>query len=1018
MPRYMSTPRNYRKRTFSRSIWIALSSLLIASSVSCDRKESTRSSMSDIPYRERMRVAVNKGEWEAAWAFSDKVLIESGNDPETLEMVALVAFNTDRKSEAADLLLESTRNDGLLDQDRFQKAFTGLIAAGRLFDAIDLLRDGVEVRPADSTFRRLLFDLLVATEQHREAMEHRQILIKARAIDGDLMFAANRYSKRNEEIDSLYQMLEKNPVDKRPLIGDAKKLFDQQNYDEAIAVLQEIIGAHSKFAAAQLMLGRGIVAAGKFLDLPDWASTLPGNIVEYPDFWLIIGDWAVQREESAIALNAYGVASQKGLDLAEPWIKLASRLAVHDSDSTDLPYIRKHAAALIRLRQGYAEFKDRSKESASAVTQIVLALVDLGLVWEAEAWAALGTTFPSLSEAEKQSLIDLRTNVLSGLKSDTPWQSPSNIPSWAWLEPIDVSTIYAKLQLGKDASSLDLGLPKVAGSLVNASSGVSIFPRLSDEAMIRGLNFHGRTADDLDKPSISLHESMGCGGGTIDFDLDGWPDLYLSSAGGTPPHSDSAPNAMFRNLNGRFTNVSLKSDGQDTGFGQGVAVGDVNEDGFDDLLVLNYGPNRLWINNGDGTFSDHTDHWLPDDSSWSTSAAIADIDGDGISDVLIANYCAGLGPVTAECFSAYSNTPRSCSPNHFHAESDFFLRGTSKGQFIDATTLWQATPELLGRGLGVVAGSFDSQPGIDLVVANDMTSNHYWSRRANAVSGDPFALEDSGSIRGLANDGQSRSQASMGIAVSDFNRDGVADFYVTNYEFEYNTLYVSRDRIGWTDFTSREGLINETLPMIGFGTQAIDFDNNGDEELIVTNGHVDHVAHVNGTVVYQQPGQLFQRNSRGKLQSIDVQRGSPYFQSSHVGRAIWAIDANRDGKVDVAITHQTEPTALLMNHTQTEHAFISLRLVAKQDSRNAIGSIVTVRKADGGSTYFLTTGNGYMCSNERFVNVGLGENDGSVDISVRWLNGDVQTWPPLQANQEWLLVQGESPFLLSGDSDE
>ncbi|MGV3485746.1 MAG: CRTAC1 family protein, partial [Planctomycetaceae bacterium] len=487
---------------------------------------------------------------------------------------------------------------------------------------------------------------------------------------------------------------------------------------------------------------------------------------------------------------------------------------------------------------------------------------------------------------------------------------------------------------------------------------------------------------------------------------------YLVTAGGTPPHLDSAPNAMFRNLAGRFQVVSDRCGAQDRGFGQGVAVGDVNEDGFDDLLVLNYGPNSLWINNGDGTFSDHSQRWLPAHSVWSTSAAIADLDGDNLSDVFIANYCAGLEPTFEECKAANSQLARTCSPNHFAAEPDTILKGTPRGGFVDVTNDWHATPELLGRGLGIVAGSFDSQPGIDLLVANDMTSNHYWTQRQRNSPQDAFALSESGAVRGLAHDGLSRWQGSMGIAVADLNRDNVADFYVTNYENEHNTLYLSRGDAGWNDETGREKLLQETLPMVGFGTQAIDFDHNGEAELIVTNGHVDHLADPNGKVFYQQPAQLFQRNPSGVFESVASQLADRYFRNLHVGRGLWSTDVNRDGKIDVVITHQTEPTALLMNRTDSDHSYISIRLVATSAARTAVGSVASIRSANGEATYPLNSGDGFLCSNERCLYTGLGQDVNDVDVTVRWLDGKVETWSALATGREWLLVQGETAFEL------
>ncbi len=984
--------------------WFVIGGLLVLGTIGCGRQADAPVKSAPVSSLALLRQMVEAGDWGAAWTYSDSALIEAGSDPESLELIAKVAFHTDHKSVAADLLVEVSRSNGLKDPTRFQSALSGLLAAGRLFDGIELLREAVAVRPADDELRRLFFDLLIATEQHEEAAVHRQVLIRHRKIDNDLLFSAYRYEKRNEEVQSLTQMLERNPEDKRPLIGKAKRSFDAMRYRDASEALQQIVDAHPHFIAAQAMLGRVIFLTGNDPALQAWAKNVPPAMVDESDYWLTLGDWAMKQERANLAMNAYAVAARHGVDRLEPWNKLASLLAIHAPGTVEYPLIKSRAAALARLRQSYAEYDAQSQQSPQAVHQISHALLDLGRLWEAEAWVAFGTTFPSINESERKALVDLRKEVLTHLKSDTPRQLADRLPAWEWAQTMSPSVLIATLSGKAPPSTLESDVRKELAW----PASPPVLPKLRDEADEHDLVFFGRTADDLAEPGILLHQTMGCGGGTIDFDLDGWPDLYLITAGGTPPHRDSASNAMFRNLDGKFKNVSVNCGAEDRGFGNGVAIGDVNEDGFDDLLVLNYGPNSLWINNGDGTFTDHSNDRLPSNSTWSTSAALADIDGDGITDIFITNYCTGLEPSFEECFAVHSKGPRSCSPNHFAAEKDTILRGTPKGTFVDAAETWKAFPEIPGRGLGIVAGSLDDRPGIDLLVSNDMTPNHYWTRRLPKSDGDSFGLEESASLLGLAMDGQSRSQASMGIATADFNRDGVADFYVTNFQNEYNTLYLSRAEGGWSDKTGQERLIDETLPLLGFGTQAIDVDNNGECEIVVTNGHVDHLADENGVSFYEQPPLLFQRGSDGRFESVGTKVDGLYFQSMHVGRALWTTDANRDGKVDMVITHQTEPVALILNQTESNYAYLGLRLVGTKDARNAIGSVVTVRSKAHEAVFRLTSGNGFQCCNERRIQVGLGDHDGAVEVSVRWLNGETETWPALKTRQEWLIIQGDA----------
>ncbi len=442
----------------------------------------------------------------------------------------------------------------------------------------------------------------------------------------------------------------------------------------------------------------------------------------------------------------------------------------------------------------------------------------------------------------------------------------------------------------------------------------------------------------------------------------------------------------------------------DTGFGQGVAVGDVNEDGFPDLLVLNYGPNALLVNNGDGTFTDASDRLGNNGNDWSTSAAIADLDGDGLSDLVIVNYCAGLDPVTTTCPMKDSDVFRSCTPMQFPGQGDFFLQGTPQGKFVDRTQDWDAKPTVVGRGLGIVAGALDGSPGVDVFIANDMTNNHFWSRSPEDGA---FSLSESGMLRGLGCDDRSLAQGSMGIATGDFDRDGDIDLYVTNFDKEYNTYHEQRGAGIWQDLTSRLQLSMPTMPVVGFGSEAIDLDNDGSLELVVSNGHVDMFSRADEQSVYAHPMQVFRRNASQTFDSIGESLTGEYLSSPHVGRALWTIDANRDGLTDLAVTHQTEPVALLINHSQPSGDWIGIDLRGRSCSRDAIGAKVEVSVGENRWTAIQTSGDGYLCSNQRTLRFGLGDTVGSCQVQVTWPDGTSQIHRDLESNTSWLLVESE-----------
>lgn len=957
---------------------------------------------------DRMRAAGAADDWVSAWDLSNEVLIESQDDPDALAFVAEVAFRTGHESTSADLMLAAVEAEDFKNLARVQQTFTVLVTQGRLFDGIELLQDSTQHHPEVPQLRRMVFDYLVGTEQHAAAAEHYRELIRQRAFDRDLLLTFDASEKRRQENDSLAKMVQLNPTDLRPLIGAAKRSFDDAKFDDAIEQLKAIIDQHPEFMLAQGLLGRSIVTAGRYDELPSWAASLPSGVQSNSEYWMTLGDWAMHLIDPVAAATAYGKAAALDVDRYESWSRLEAALNMINAgesviDPELLGSIRNRTSLLNQRRQAVAELYARSKASPESAIEIANALQSLGQSWEAEAWAAVAMAFPDLTADDRAFIDRSRRSIISGLSKQTAWQDASKLPDWDLLPALDANGLLARLT-GSGAVAL-------ANRIEPQSSwraGPRRVPVLVDQAKQRGLDFYGRTADDLAIRGIRNHEMIGCGGGVIDFNLDGWPDLYLANAGGKPPLQDSGANALFRNLAGQFSNVTSFAGGADHGFSQGVAVGDINEDGFDDLIVLNYGPNHVWINQGDGTFVEQSERWLPADSQWSTSAAIADLDRDGISDLVVVNYCAGLEPSTEDCFNREANMSLACSPNHFPAEPDRFYRGDAAGRFVSVTELWQAAPAMIGRGLGVLAGPLDGRAGVSVLIANDMTDNHLWIPSPPQPDENiSFTLKEVGALRGVSGNASSLPQGSMGIAIADFDYDGKPDFYVTNYEHEYNTLYISGNGSLWDDETSRMGLVDETMPMVGFGTAAIDFDNNGESELIVTNGHIDQYGDGVNFSPYEQPCQIFQRNDAGRFSSISAEIKSVYFEKWHVGRALISLDANRDGRVDVMITHQTEPVSLLINETEPIGQQISFRLVATKAARNAVGAVVTLDAEQGESTGYLLSGDGFLGSHERVVRFGLGQDEATVSVTVQWPGGESETWKDLAVGQEWLLVETE-----------
>ncbi|MFG0289542.1 MAG: FG-GAP-like repeat-containing protein [Rhodopirellula sp. JB044] len=932
---------------------------------------------------------------------SPSVLLQYYDNVEALELAARAAHQNDKANVAADLMIDACRNDQFQNTARIQRAVAALLAAGRLFECIDLLETAVETRPDQHVLRRMLFQMCWGVEDRPRSSPHGRYLIRQRQFDLDLLLEMSDTEARSESSQSLIEIAERQPRDKRPLIAEARVRFDDGDLDRAAEILQQILQDAHDDAPSLALLCRVFVDDGRDNEFQQLVADVPESIQDHAFYWLALGDWCQKQNQPTHAARSYWEAVRRDDAIRESWLKLSMSLALvgqqHGLTDEQINALDSRVRLLTRFRHLRARFVKAGKTSSNDLVEMAIVQKQLGRLWYAEAWLSIATTLPGDgTQRAKQ----VRDETVKLLRRDTPWQLVNSHP-----------------EVNIDLSHLPL---PVIGSAVNERKPTSSHPtvavadpgniQLENQAERRQLRFHGRTGDELHQPGIMHYQTLGCGGGAIDYDLDGWNDIYLVAAGGKPSQRDSIENSLWRNLEGTLDNVTSASATGDPGFGQGVAVGDVNEDGFPDLLVLNYGPNVLLINNGDGSFSDES-HRLDQKVSsveWSSSGAIADLDGDGLNDLTILNYGQGLDPVTKECRQESTALVRACSPLMFPGARDCFLQGSLTGEFTDQTDNWSANPDVLGRGLGICVGSFDSQPGLDVFIANDLTSNHYWSR----ATGNAFGLRESAVLRGLGSSERSPGQGSMGMTAADLDRDGDVDFFITNFLGESNTYHEQVNNGLWRDQTTTQGLHASSLPFVGFGTEVIDFDNDGHLEIVITNGHIDTYPGEDAAPYAQLP-LVYQRRPAGDYQLVTDRIQGEYLQTPHVGRALWTVDVNRDGLTDFVVTHQTEPVALLVNQTEDTGNWIEIQLSGRQCSRDAIGSVVHASIANTRWTIPMTSGDGYLCSNEKVIRIGLGkrgildDQHKSCEVTVCWPDGTHQTFQSLAINRAWLLTEGD-----------
>ncbi len=531
-----------------------------------------------------------------------------------------------------------------------------------------------------------------------------------------------------------------------------------------------------------------------------------------------------------------------------------------------------------------------------------------------------------------------------------------------------------------------------------------IFRDLAAKSGLDFVHFNGMSGE------LYFPEMTGQGGALFDYDGDGDLDAYLVNGsmlgpGKTladalfPPRGPLPPrDRLFRNdlvaTDGRpeprFVDVTEASGLDARGYGMGVAVGDYDGDGFQDLYVTNYGPNELWRNLGDGTFADVTAEAGVGDPLWGTSAAFFDADADGDLDLYVVNYVEFDLERNPRCFAPSSRRDY-CGPSAFEPQPDRFYRNLGDGRFEDVT-LKALVGYRPGPGLGVVSGEFNGDGRTDFYVANDGAVNQMWLNRGDGT------FVDEALFAGTALNRYGRPEASMGVAAGDFDLDGDEDLFMTHLMGESNTLYVNDGSGLFEDRTTESGLGSASLPYTAFGTGWIDYDNDGRPDLLTLNGAVrilEEQAAAGDPFPLKQPSQLF-RNLGGRFEEVSAVAG-PALTIPEVGRGAAFGDVDNDGDVDVLALVNNGPARLLVNEVGAGAAWLGIvatgaRGAPALGTRLAVGTDGAVRRQG------VRTDGSYCSANDPRVVFGLEDAEGGEWVGASWPGGGAGRWyrPPLR----------------------
>jgi len=522
----------------------------------------------------------------------------------------------------------------------------------------------------------------------------------------------------------------------------------------------------------------------------------------------------------------------------------------------------------------------------------------------------------------------------------------------------------------------------------NASSNSKILslPETNDEFFQEigqeiGLDFvHSIGADQME----NIVESVGGGAAFLDFDQDGFIDIYTCSGTWVEGFSKSKKpaklpgNHLYRNLrDGTFEDVTNKAEVGGPWYSMGITVADFNNDGFPDIYLSNYGPNTLYENNGNGTFSDVTKKaGIAGGKECSVGAVWLDFDNDSFLDLYVGNYL-NFDP-EYKYYYAPDGFP---GPLAYDSQPDILYHNNGDGTFMDVTKQ-MGIIDIDGRAMGVGAADYDDDGFMDIYVANDHTVNYLWHNDEGK------GFTDRGTMSGTGFSQSGEATVSMSVDFADFNADGLLDIFIS--DDNYCSLYENLGNGLFNDKSYASGISVASGQFVGWSSSFLDYDNDGDPDIFKTNGELKHK--------YGQEDQLFENIDAGKFKDVSVERGQ-YFQEEHVGRGACLGDYDNDGDIDIYIVNLDSPSMFLRNNKGNQNNWLTLNLVGHSSNKDGIGSRIKLLAGGKLQTAQKKSTTGYLSQNDSRIHFGLLKNETVEKIEIKWPSGKLQILDNIKVNQ-------------------
>jgi hypothetical protein len=545
------------------------------------------------------------------------------------------------------------------------------------------------------------------------------------------------------------------------------------------------------------------------------------------------------------------------------------------------------------------------------------------------------------------------------------------------------------------AAAATVGVGKTGGQ---AASAVT-FRDVTQQSGIRFVHNNGAFGKKF------LPETLGPGVAFIDYDNDGWPDIFLVNGMDWPGHAQkhTTPKLYHNNHDGTFTDVTHKAGLDVEMYAMGVAVGDYDNDGFDDLFVTALGQSRLFHNNGNGTFTDVTQKaGLSGPRELSTSAAWVDYDKDGRLDLVVGNYVQWTQETDLYC-TLDGKSKSYCTPESYKGTAARLWHNRGDGTFEDVTQK-AGLGEPTSKTMGIAVLDYDNDGWPDLLFSNDTQPNKLYRNNGNGT------FSEKGVIAGVAFSEDGVARAGMGVDAADYDHSGYHSVMITNFSNQMLSLYHNEGKGLFVDEAPQSAIGRATLLTLGFGCFFFDYDLDGWPDIFIANGHIDpEIQKVQANVKYAMPPHLFRNLGKGKFEEVTNTMGAA-FTTPRVGRGAAYADTTNSGRLDLLLSTNGGPVYLFRNEAQgnsSANRSLRLKLVGTKSNRDGIGAVVRLSSNGDTQTQMLRSGSSYLSSSELILTFGLGQRDKADAIEIRWPSGQVDRLSNVPAGQTVTATEGK-----------